>query len=356
MLTVFTLLQNCKRMLLRAKNSNEIKFVIELYGKICIDSIFSNSQWKTARSEVDFDDFINEVHSNVSKLMDQTLPDTETIAQKISYIRFVFSKDFNKFDKKILEIEDQIREYHRAILEQNLTVFALVNSSKVSSDSKIENLDYTTLSDILDKFIRVYAYPDVKKPAENYSLTTKDEPETKTQQQNSQKIKLFTDSDSDPQKFLKDRFSHVQIIVHRMNIYWPDLEHLTLRISYDKEHRDKTDLTTLDVGFLVEFPIQSWNNIARYVHIELIDTKDKQAQKKVKSVDLDLRSIVVDALTKMVLKLDEETSKLANDNFTTSEIEISVLLIGLPRANDMSEIVNQPRNFVIPELQCVSSF
>lgn len=290
--------------------------------------------------------------------MEQVLPDTQTISQKINYIKFVFSKNFNKYDNTILQIEDIIRDHNRPIFDQNMTVFALLYPPKlpgIQTEARIDSLPFTLLSEVIRKFLKIYAYPEQKKQIDLLQ-TKEDEPDDMKQTWKGARgttKKVYAEIEVDPQRFLKTRFTHIQIMIHRLNIYWPDLEFLTLRVSYEKENFDKVGLNTLEVDFPVEFLVTGTTNVARYVTIELINHRDKQDPKKIKTVNVDLRSISIDCLTKLVLKFDEITAKHFHDNFTTSEVELSVLLLGAPREKDISELAQEPRNLVIPDLEIV---
>ena len=128
---------------------------------------------------------------------------------------------------------------------------------------------------------------------------------------------------------------------------------MVLRVAYDKDQYDKSLNSSLNTNFVVEFPVLNWAYVARYVRLELIDTRDRLNPKKVKSVHVDLRGINVDNVTKMVDKFREDTKNTVNDNFTTSEAEFSILLVGIPQEQDGTDVVKQPTNLIIPDITTV---
>lgn len=217
------------------------------------------------------------------------------------------------------------------------------------SDVENESLTYATLAEMISKFISTYS---TLNSASSVSPGTGKAEYKRIQP----KTKLFADVHIDQRGIQKARFTRVQLIIHRLTIYWPDLESLNLRVSYDKEAFVKKDITSLNVNYPVDILASSQDQLQRKLYIEIYNVKEAANSKKVKWLAVDLKTIEPDTLTKMVVKFNEEGQDVNNDNFTTSEVEFSILLIGLSKEGEIQNIPRESKVFNIPELQGVKSF
>jgi hypothetical protein len=151
----------------------------------------------------------------------------------------------------------------------------------------------------------------------------------------------------DPRKFLKGKINEINVKVHKLILYSPNLNTLALYVIYGKEKVKKQDFSTLEIDFDATFNLNNIREATRYINIEIYDEKDPKNPQKIKYLNIDLKRIVLDTPTKLNLKFKEENPYIYNDNFITSEIEMTVLLNG-PGFKTGANYSNFP---VVPELE-----
>ena len=157
-----------------------------------------------ARFDVDYDSFIDDLQQNLRDHMEQTLPGTNTIKEKFEFIRAVFSKNFNKHDKYIIQIEDLLRDYYRPIYHQNMVMLSLVQTSYILGPITYEGLTYPVLVDVIRKFIKNFAS---QKPEENAQQKQEKQEVQVNGKMVAPKSSVLMEGAVNPLKFLKTKFT-----------------------------------------------------------------------------------------------------------------------------------------------------
>mmetsp|Transcript_12932 Transcript_12932/g.11059 ORF Transcript_12932/g.11059 Transcript_12932/m.11059 type:complete len:122 (-) Transcript_12932:2319-2684(-) len=116
-----------------------------------------------------------------------------------------------------------------------------------------------------------------------------------------------------------------------MSIFWPDLDHLSLYIHYGKDRINKKDIHSYNINFEGEFTLKNVKDVPRYMTIEICDEKDHNQPRRIKSVDFDLKRIAVNSIQKIILKLNDDIPDGQYENYATSEIELSILIVGVEK-------------------------
>lgn len=304
-----------------------------------------------------------EVQHNIGLYLEQFIPSTDTVLDKLNFIKFAFfSQDLSKFDNKIREVENRIHQHNSVIYEQNKVIFGLVNTRyRWPYDTEQESLSYATLSDMIRTFVVYFAEERKAKQTRYGVYESKQDPKrmqspSTDQKYKSEKNKLFANMEASLKNVQKRTVNSILLVIHRINIYCVDFEHLSLRVTYDKDQFEKTGINSFDLDFPIE--INTQNNFTRKLSIELYDNKRSKHPVKLNGVTIDLKAIDYDIPTKMVLRLAEEIENVAHDNFTTSEVEFTILLVSAPmnESNVTKDIIRESRQFIIPELENVVYF
>lgn len=316
---------------------------------------------------MNYDEFLTKVQNNITEYLEQLIPDSETFVQKLQFIKFaVFSGKLGKFDSTIRDIEQRIYQYHSVINERNNVIFGLTcTRHRWPEDTENENLSYATLSEMIGKFIALFSdtkstptpfqqsgsgarkllgaekliFKAIDKAAESSLSPSKDK-------------NVFSDSILSRQSVQKPKIYAISIVVHRVNFFWLDFDSLSLRITYDRDKFEKPKIKSFDVDFAAEFELSE--TPSRKILIEIYDNKVPNDPKKIKWVDIDLKAIEFGVPSKMILKFNEDPSETNTLNFTTSEVELSVLVTGMNVAgNNVKEISQESKEFIIVELENV---
>jgi len=137
---IFVLLRECKEMIIEAKKSADIKYIIEVYAK-----------FQTSHNY-----FINEVYKFIQATFEQALPSNASVLDRLQYIRYaLFTDQYNRFDKKIGEIQNQIMTHHQDVFDRNIAMFGLANTpSKKRDDGNV--LPYPALVKMIKDFHSKY--------------------------------------------------------------------------------------------------------------------------------------------------------------------------------------------------------
>jgi len=151
----------------------------------------------------------------------------------------------------------------------------------------------------------------------------------------------------DPRKFLKGKINSISFKIHKLILYSPNLNTLAMYVIYGKDKVKKQDFSSLEIDFDHTFPLTNVKEATRYINIEIFDEKDPKNPQKIKYLNIDLKRIILDTPTKLNLKFKEENPYIYNDNFITSEVELTILLNG-PGFKTGANFSNFP---VVPELE-----
>mgnify|MGYP006950857643 FL=1 len=274
------------------------------------------------------------------------IPESDGIIKKINYIKFaIFSGTLGKFDNHIKEIEDRIQSYHSIVHQRNSAVFGLVNTSfRSPSSASTETLNYAKLSDMIRRFISLYTEDKKSSPLKK-DLAGGDNSKLQTN--------IYADSPTLRRGVLKPKLYAITLVIHRVSFVYPDFDSLLLRVSHDKDHFDKVGLSGLNIQFAAEFELKELP--ARKFHIEIYDNKIIGNPRKIKWTTIDLKSLDFDIPSKLILKFNE-ADQLHNDNFTTSEVELTILLTSAKTVSGSKGSSNESKEFVIPELHNVAIY
>jgi len=131
---LYNLLIQCKSQLLKARNADDIRTIIDLYAKFQTNS----------------DEFIEQAYKICKKEFEQELPKRDSIADKINFIKFAFfNNDFNKFDKKILGYEEKLADHFDQTFQQNKKVIEFLQGKSKNNQA---TFSYHSLSSLIRKF------------------------------------------------------------------------------------------------------------------------------------------------------------------------------------------------------------
>lgn len=254
------------------------------------------------------------------------------------------------FDDQILDIEARLSKQHLVIYEQNRVIFGLVNVP-YNFPEKCENttLTYHTVSHMLKTFAQSYCVPVAKRDDPLKAIESKVKKGKRIP-----RAKLFAEEFLDERGLSRPRFTHIELIIHRMILYWPDIEKLTLRVSYDKQQQEKKRLTTLNISFFMEFEVENPEQLQRKILVELFENKASGSAKRIMWLEIDLKAVECNVLTKTILKFTEDKVDNYNENFTTAEAEISLLLLGSATGTEIP--TTEFKRYILPELENVIFF
>lgn len=339
----FQLLKECKPMILKAKKSTDINFIIDIYAKF----------------QTKYGEFIKGIYATSEKYFEQKLPSTDTVLDKLNYIRYaLFTNEYNRLDKRITTIEKRIESHHHDVFEQNMAFFSLANTPyHYVNNVEDQPLSYPILSRMIKDF---HSYFGVQS---NYKAETKKQIEEEDYIRDEfedsplkKKKQVFPETKFDPEKFLVEKISRIQFKIHKLSLYWPEIDQLSVNVIFGKDKLTMKNLQGLNLNFEGEFTLKSTKDIPRYLIIELHDEKDPSKPVKVKHTNIDLKGIPTESITKHIVKLNEENPDYPNNNYIASEIEISLILSGVERtAAEAKKIKNAP-TLVIPEMEIVSPY
>lgn len=337
---IFQLLRDCKPMILKAKKSSDIKFIIETYSKF----------------QTKYGQFIKEVYSVIRNLLEQKIPTDANVIDRLSFIRYaLFTDQHNRFDRKIQSIQKEIEEHHKDVFDQNLGFFALANNKYNYTQDDVKTLSYSSLSKMIKDLHGYYGNNKNKITYIKSDDNIKGEMETYAEDyQLRSGSKVFSDTNLTTDKFLRDKVSDVHFKVHKLSLIWPELDSLAIYATYGKDKIRKDNIQTLNIDFEGEFTLKNVRDIPRYLNIEVVDEKDKSHVRKIKSMTIDLKRIQINSLTKLIYRFKEELPEVPNENFTTSEAEISILMVGIQKAVPDTLVIKPPQTLFVTEFENVS--
>jgi GTPase-activating protein len=337
---LFQLLKECKPMILKAKKSKDINFIIEIYAKF----------------QTRYGHFIKGVYSISEKYFEQSLPSTESLFDKLNFIRYaLFTNEYNRLDKKIRAIEKKIEAHYHDVYEQNMAFYALANTYyHYVPNAEDQPLSFPILSRIIKNFLSYFGVQsshkvEVKKRVEEDYIREEfsDAPQRKKH--------VFTESAGkyDPEKFLTERISRIHFKIHRLSLYWPEVDQLSIYITYGKDRVSLRGLSNLSLNLEGEFTLKSTRDITRYILIELYDEKDPRNPVKVKYASIDLKGLPVDSITKHIIKFNEDNNDIPNNNYVASEIELSIVLTGIEKSAAETKNIKIAPTLIISDFENV---
>ena len=104
----------------------------------------------------------------------------------------------------------------------------------------------------------------------------------------------------------------------------------------------------------MEFEVENPEQLQRKILVELFENKASGSAKRIMWLEIDLKAVECNVLTKTILKFTEDKVDNYNENFTTAEAEISLLLLGSATGTEIP--TTEFKRYILPELENVIFF
>ena len=241
--------------------------------------------------------------------MEQTVPNSDTILGKLNLIKYAFfSDDYNKLDNQTQKIEEVLESHFEQTLAQNVELYRFVRQEyqyRPGGDPEI--LNYPILTQMIQNLVAAYGNPI-----------------NAASQQNIQAIE-------GERKFLREAPSSVWVKVYSLTSPIEEVRRTALNVVYGFQTLTKKDYNPLSVNLEGMFTTRELaGGAGREIKVEIWDEQDPSQPRRIKFATIDLKTIPVNVITKLNLRLNEEDPNIYSENFVVSEVELAILVETAP--------------------------
>ena len=296
-----------------------------------------------AKFQTGYGDFIRKSYEFCNSRFEQVLPQTDTVLEKLNFIKYaLFTNEYNKWDRKIQDVEKIIENYFQKTSSQNNELYKFTKQKyQYRSGVDPEVLTYPILAGLVKNFEAYFGNAVIRK---TQASPTK------------QSVQSAQNEGAASRKLLKSAVTSLTVEIFRVTLHQDAAKETAINLVFGSEKLTKKDFNPLAVGLEGVFTSKDLKeDFAREISIELHDIRDAQHPRKTKSVTVNLKSLPVNVVTKINLKLNETDPDVYGEDYVSTEVEVGILL-ETADINDEAYRSNQKEKepLIIPELEEVS--